>query len=351
MQVCAFLMLIGLVRLPRRENKQLVLTNKNVMIMKKMFLSLVAFGDEITMYYGSGALGNALSAAVSGDVINLSGGTFNLSSWTCNKAVTLRGTGIDANFPTTIGALTIDIPETDTCCMSIEGIRVTNDLTIKGTFEKVLFLKSKFNGIYWQTTSTNKKDFKICNCIITRFYMRNNSTVNFFNSYIREYKNPYNYTSTALFLNSIIGIPVSSNSSKHDCCRTSFINCILYGSNQNYSGSLHSTCMAMNCISTTFNCNNSGLFSNLSTAAINCRYVASGLFKTFTGSSDSTEFELTDEAKATYLGTDGKEVGMYGGDLPYSSTPSYPQITKMNVANKTTADGKLSVEIEVSAAE
>jgi hypothetical protein len=109
--------------------------------------------------------------------------------------------------------------------------------------------------------------------------------------------------------------------------------------------------MAMNCISTTFNCNNSGLFSNLSTAAINCRYVASGLFKTFTGSSDSTEFELTDEAKATYLGTDGKEVGMYGGDLPYSSTPSYPQITKMNVANKTTADGKLSVEIEVSAAE
>ena len=42
---------------------------------------------------------------------------------------------------------------------------------------------------------------------------------------------------------------------------------------------------------------------------------------------------------------------MYGGVLPYNSTPSYPQITKMNVANKTTADGKLSVEIEVSAAE
>jgi hypothetical protein len=42
---------------------------------------------------------------------------------------------------------------------------------------------------------------------------------------------------------------------------------------------------------------------------------------------------------------------MHGGVLPYDATPSYPQITRMNVANKTTADGKLSVEIEVSAAE
>lgn len=335
--------------------------------MKKMFLLLVALmaaavsfaqstlvatlshGDEITMYYGSGALGNALSAAVSGDVINLSGGTFNLSSWTCNKAVTLRGTGIDANFPTTIDAFTIDIPETDTCCMSIEGIRVINEITIQGTFEKVLFLKSKFGVINWQTTSTNKKDFKICNCIITRFHMRNNSTVNFINSYIWEYKNPYNYTSTALFLNCLIGLPYTSNYSKHECCRTSFINCILFSSYQYNAATLHDTCLAMNSIST--GSYSHYIFSELSTAAINCSNVASGLFKTFRFSSDSTEFELTDEAKATYLGTDGKEVGMYGGDLPYSSTPSYPQITKMNVANKTTADGKLSVEIEVSAAE
>jgi hypothetical protein len=61
-------------------------------------------------------------------------------------------------------------------------------------------------------------------------------------------------------------------------------------------------------------------------------------------------FELTDEAKAKFLGTDSTEVGWYGGVLPYTSIPSYPRITKMNVANKSTADGKLSVEIEVSAA-
>ena len=59
--------------------------------------------------------------------------------------------------------------------------------------------------------------------------------------------------------------------------------------------------------------------------------------------------DLTDEAKATYLGSDGTPVGMFGGSLPFSFTPTYPQITKMNVASKTTADGKLSVDIEVSA--
>ena len=49
-------------------------------------------------------------------------------------------------------------------------------------------------------------------------------------------------------------------------------------------------------------------------------------------------------------GTDGTEVGIYGGSLPYDPTPTNPQITKFNVAAKSTADGKLSVDIEVNSA-
>ena len=326
--------------------------------MKKMFLLLVALmgaavsfaqstlvvtlshGDEITMYYGSGALGNAWSAAVSGDVINLSGGTFNLNNLTCNKAVTLRGTGIDASFPTTItGSFTLDIPDTDTCTMSMEGIRCDGRLTLKGTFEKVLFLKSKFSEINWQTTSTNKKDFKICNCKITSYCDINScSTINFVNSFIRIFRS-YS-TGSGLFLNCLVG-------SYGYCKNASFVNSVVFG------GSFvdAQTCIAMNSVSA----HDSGwdIFTDMSTAKINCPFTTiSNVFKSFRGSySDGETFELTDEAKNTYIGTDGKEVGMYGGDLPYSSTPSYPQITKMNVANKTTADGKLSVEIEVSATE
>ena len=79
------------------------------------------------------------------------------------------------------------------------------------------------------------------------------------------------------------------------------------------------------------------------------------LFKTYPGGSlgllDSETFELTDAAKTQYLGMDGTEVGIYGGNLPFDPTPSNPQITKCNVAAKSTADGKLSVDIEVNAAE
>lgn len=67
--------------------------------------------------------------------------------------------------------------------------------------------------------------------------------------------------------------------------------------------------------------------------------------------SDDNDYKLTEEAKAIMKGTDGTEVGIYGGSLPYDPTPTNPQISKFNVAAKTTADGKLSVDIEVKSAE
>ena len=77
--------------------------------MKKLFLSLVALvmatmsyaqntlvatlthGDKITMYYGIYALQQAVKASTDGDIINLSGGTFQPVNIT--KGITVRGTG------------------------------------------------------------------------------------------------------------------------------------------------------------------------------------------------------------------------------------------------------------------
>ena len=64
--------------------------------------------------------------------------------------------------------------------------------------------------------------------------------------------------------------------------------------------------------------------------------------------SDSNDYVLTDAVRALIKGTDGTEVGIHGGSLPYDPTPTNPQITKFNVASKSTADGKLSVDIEVN---
>jgi hypothetical protein len=112
-------------------------------------------------------------------------------------------------------------------------------------------------------------------------------------------------------------------------------------------GSLDSSCTAYNCIS--LNCSqNTFQYIPNSTNKNN----VTDVFVSYVGNVDDSElFELTETAKANYKGTDGTEVGIHGGSFPFDATPSNPQITKCNVASKSTADGKLSVEIEVKVAE
>lgn len=60
-------------------------------------------------------------------------------------------------------------------------------------------------------------------------------------------------------------------------------------------------------------------------------------------------FELTDEKAAEWLGSDGSQVGMHGGSIPFDPRTSNPQISRFNVSSKTSSDGKLAVDIEVTA--
>ena len=126
--------------------------------MKKLFFSLVAVivaatatfaqntlvatlthGENVSMFYGTYALRDAHNAAVSGDVINLSGGGFQPVDIT--KAITLRGTGIDASVPTSIvSSFTINIPSDDANRFSMEGIRCQSEVSLRGTYENPYFL-------------------------------------------------------------------------------------------------------------------------------------------------------------------------------------------------------------------
>ena len=339
--------------------------------MKKLFFSLVvvmmaatttyaqntlvatlSHGEDITMYYGSYGFRDAVNAAQSGDVINLSGGAFQAVS--INKAITLRGTGIDDTAPTFItGDFDINIPSEDTNRLSMEGVRCTGTIKMKGAFNSPYFVKSQFYEFYYYNSPTIKNVLFV-NCKITYQYnLRGSSSVQFINSYVNGFANNSETTAAASFINCVI-LPPKSGYAPEYICSSHLLNCIVY---QNFSGNYNlSSCLPTNTIAT--NCVAIGyndLFGYQPASTGNYQLNQdqfSQLFKDFTGSySESQTFELTEDAATNYLGTDGTQVGLYGGVLPYSSTPSYPQITKMNVANKTTADGKLSVEIEVSAAE
>ena len=346
--------------------------------MKKLFLSLVAMmavsisyaqsslvatlshGDEITMYYGIYALRDAHNAAQSGDVINLSGGAFQAVNIT--KAVTLRGIGIDDASPTYIsGNFAINIPSDDTNRLSFEGIRCTETITMKGTFNGPYFIKSQFYAFnYDYYNAPTIKNVLFVNCKITSSYeLRGTSTVQFVNSFVRSFHNNSESTASASFVNCLI-MPhpywgETYNSSNVDrnyrpdyISSSQLFNCVVYARIDEQIYQLPLSTIATNCVAIGFK----DLFGVQAANSNNNTATFSQLFKDFTGIySDSQTFELTEEAKTQFLGTDGTEVGIHGGLLPYNSKPSYPQITKMNVANKTTADGKLSVEIEVSAVE
>ena len=335
--------------------------------MKKFFFSLVAamiatvsfaqntlvatlsHGEDVSMYYGVNALRSAMNAAVSGDVINLSGGAF--SSVNITKAVTLRGTGIDDPLPTYIsGDFTINIPTSDENRIMMEGIRCTNRIYMDGIFSSAYFLKCKFDGFEYISSSViTTTIFADCKITDSSFYLNGKSNVQFINSYVAGFYNMSETTATAFFLNCVVKpISYNYNTDNAEYIKSSqLLNCIIVFS-RGYKYSLPVSTIVLNCLSVNYD----GAFSN-SQINRDCKYASyADVFKDFTGTySDSQTFELTDEAKAAFLGDDGTQMGMHGGVMPYNSTPSYPQITTMNVANKATADGKLSVEIEVSAAE
>lgn len=296
---------------------------------QNMMVATLTHGDEIKMYYGSYAYQQAMNDADHGDVINLSGGGFQATNIT--KAVSLRGAGIDSGDPTyIINDFNIEIPTTTSERLSAEGIYFSGTMYVSDTLNNAYFLKSHINNFNCFTYSKGStKNAVFANCKVMSSSLSYNSTVQYINSYVGNFSN--NNNSPTTFVNcTIVSNPESIRSS------TLLNSIIVYNSYQ-----LSSTNIANNCVAVGY----SSTFYSI-VAGSNNRYAEKSIFI-----DEDPLNDLTDEAKAEYLGDDGTPVGMYGGTLPFNTTPSYPQITKMNVANKTTADGKLSVEIEVSAVE
>ena len=334
--------------------------------MKKFFVSLVALmvatvsfaqssllatlshEGNISTFYGAGALKEAHAAAANGDIITLSSGSF--VSTDITKGITLRGAGweVDANNhsePTVIsGNFSIKIPAETTERLTIEGIYHNAYLYYTGTLQNATFLKSRFKTFTYSNGTLKNATFIHCR-IAEKLNLTENSSASCVNCVIWD---PCTY---------------SSSSSNFEC-----VNCVLYKGNSwnNFHSSALRNCILIATTSyeipsscTVYNC--VGIYDSQSSSLFNyvpnntntyLKRSESGLFATYNGNyNDSEKFELTDQAKTKYLGIDGTQVGIYGGTLPFSSTPTNPQITKCNVAAKSTADGKLSVDIEVSSAE
>lgn len=295
----------------------------------------------ISTFYGTNALQQAHAAAADGDVITLSSGTF--QSVNITKAVTLRGAGmvLDAatqTEPTVLAnGFTIDIPDETTQRLTIEGI-YTNQRVNINKLKNAMFLKDRFLEIYISGSGYGK-DLTFIHCRITEGYSGNSDSDNsaVFQNCLVGGMSGINYIfNNCLFLAEINGY------SRH-CDNSEYRNCIILNSDDTHSKSTYYNNLY---------CKPGGNYSFNVTNNTNVEVAKDNeAIKNLFGYSDDNEYKLTEAAKALIKGTDGTEVGIYGGSLPYDPTPTNPQISKFNVAAKTTADGKLSVDIEVKSAE
>lgn len=294
---------------------------------------------QVTAFSSSAALQQAHNAAVSGDVITLSSGNF--SATTITKAITLRGVGMEADTqhniqPTYItGQLNINIPssEQESNHLSVEGVYFRDYVyAYAATINKAEFKKCYFYGFNY----TNNGRLKECNFIQSKFESfttYDNSDAFLLGCLVKSARGRNHKYMNCVIDNTSLGTLLSCT----------FVNSILIERNYN---SLDISNNAVSCVGLCTSNSNNNIFRNLIDSSYKFVTSTNQIFSTF-----GTTYELTDEAKTTYLGNDGTEVGMYGGPMPFDPVVSVPRITKCEVAQKTTADGKLSVNIEVTTPE
>ncbi len=318
--------------------------------------------DSIRVFHGMNALQSAHSAAVSGDVINLSSGVF--YSVTITKAVTIRGAGMfndDATglINTTImNQFTVNVSDTNNR-LSLIGLYFASgaQMTLCNAVNPQ-FLKCRFQTVFQSGSSSsyNTSNAQFINCIIQQWRNEGNRATGtaFYNSIILQY---YNQESPDMLVNCIASL---GNNSEYTNSKT-IMNSILYcdrfasGSNNGYT-SFNTIGINTGRYSSTYAYNTSYFdLTNMGTHNLH-NYPSSStytnpfslVFTTFRGTySDGMSMALNDNIATTILGDDSTQVGIYGGQFPWDPSVSNPLIGHINAARRTNAQGMLEVDVEI----
>lgn len=328
---------------------------------QEILTATLQHGDELKVFNGSYAFLQAHSAAVDGDIIYLSPGTFYGTDIT--KAVTVQGSGAIVNKEAGTGITFLEgnyrvygngytggsseptyikMPDTTHNGLVLEGLYFKNGLQFKNAIKDAVVRKCVVNETFDFTTANN---LHIDRCNMALFSIANSST-------------------NVVVDNSILGwvcmYSDSNNSANSTTSTLSFRNCVLRNVHQNitafylnniiggvyyysngwqYDKSLKFTCSAYNNLFLSSKGNADDVIQQDGNMFIDHADIYE----------DANNCVLTEEAASTYLGQDGTQVGLYGGVTPYSLVPTYPQIVENNIAAQSTADGILKVSVKVAA--
>ena len=246
---------------------------------------------DIKTFYGTDALRSAHAAAVHGDVITLSSGSFTATNIT--KAVTLRGAGmeydsISVTEPTIIsGSFSIQIASDSTLQnnnLVMEGIyhNAGGVITVNGSLKNPQFVKCRLYEIMCSSIGTSGYMYyaNFINCVIADIvYFHTLGSATFVNSYLYNLSQQ-NDQSSHEFQNCVV---IDDSFSK--VYNTVFRNCFLYAtSGTSTYNKLPSSSPAYNCVALSAT-SSTNIFANQSNTTNTQASSFSDGFKTWTGSS------------------------------------------------------------------
>ena len=317
-------------------------------LMAQEQLAVLRHNDSTSVFYGQTAFKQAYYAATHGDIITLSDGIFSVPD-TLRKGITVRGNGACADTArrstgtyfmeqVNIGSLA------DSLQLNVEGIYL-KELYIQNRVYNLNITRCHIGYIRGMQSNNRFKGLNAVNCIINSGYMSgfsDASWLNYTNCILRE------IPSFAVCNNCIlIGQDYNTSNSSSGYASYSYIaqynNCIIRKTNSY----IYDTTLNQNVINSIL----IGFTSSDSPASSgNVAMSLSDVFENWDGESLPTDLEtyvLKSSVSDSIQGLDGTEVGIFGGFMPFDLRPTYSVIKRCNVANRTTADGKLSVDIEV----
>lgn len=325
----------------------------NVLIAQEQLATLKHNGN-ISVYYGANAFVQAHNAASNGDTINLSDGNFN--SVTVRKSLVVRGSGANADTARQSDGTRFNneffvyLTE-DTSYFEAEGIAFRDDLRLGDTRLDSYTPSAQDKGRFKLTKCivnelrTYHKELFVSNSIIFSFSMSNKAEnpARFYNCILGQapYKsycdnciirdglctqsdNPFNF-------NNCIIIKNSSNPTLTNFGFANAYNSIICGFTTSFG--TNNTFMNVTDVFETWN----GTFPN--------NYVSSNNFAAWAFNLDT--FKLKENVANTILGGDGTQVGIFGGTAPFDYTPYYNVIKRLNVSQRTNAEGMLGIEVEL----
>ena len=317
----------------------------NVLLAQEQ-LAVLRHNDSTSVFYGQSAFAQAYTAATHGDIITLSDGIFkvpresNTIYGVIRKGITVRGNGAVA-----------DSARRSTGTYFMEELRV---------YSLGDSLQFSAEGIYFDELDVSSSyDIKLTRCYIDNFQtyggvQATNCIIN--QGASGDYSGLDGYSSRYnTYINCVLYTPVLTLPYYAICN-----NCIMTGvkddSNDPYQ---YNNCVIIKKGTSSDTILNSAVnysvligFTGSDSPASSGNVVMSlsDVFENWDGESLPTDLEtyvLKSSVSDSIQSIDGTEVGIFGGFMPFDWRPSYSIIKRFNVANRTTADGKLSVDIEV----